>query len=366
MYFLEVLKILILFPFAIIYRFVIDLRNFFYDFKIIKSTEFNIPIISVGNISIGGTGKTPHTEMIINFLCKQYKVAVISRGYKRKTKGFRIVNKNDNYQLTGDEPLQIKQKFDDVIVAVCENRKIGITKLIKIHPEVEVIILDDAFQHRRIKPGLSILLINYNKPIKDDYILPIGMLREPVHNSSRADIIIYTKCPEKITPIERRIIQQDIKLKPYQHLFFSKIVYEEIIPLFKEYKDITIQDLKQLKVLLFTGIANSEHLANYIEKHASEILHLKFSDHHNFTQKDYHKILENFNKILGNKILLTTEKDAIRLKVDEKFPEELKSFLFCIKISVKIITEKEEETIFKNKIYEYVGKNKRNNRFSVK
>ncbi|MFQ3579181.1 MAG: tetraacyldisaccharide 4'-kinase, partial [Bacteroidales bacterium] len=148
-----------------------------YDFNIFKSTEFDIPIISVGNISIGGTGKTPHVEFIISILQKDFKLAVLSRGYKRKTKGFREVQAGENYLLSGDEPLQIKEKFPEIIVAVCENRKIGIKKLLELHPEIDLIILDDAFQHRRVKPGLSILLINYNKPINNDHLLPIGRLR---------------------------------------------------------------------------------------------------------------------------------------------------------------------------------------------
>ncbi len=363
--FLQIFKILFLIPFSCTYGTIVRIRNFLYDFNIFKSAEFDIPIISVGNISIGGTGKTPHVEFIISILHKDFKPAVLSRGYKRKTKGFREVQAGENYLLSGDEPLQIKEKFPEIIVAVCENRKIGIKKLLELHPEIDLIILDDAFQHRRVKPGLSILLINYNKPIKNDHLLPIGRLREPANSSHRADILIYTKCPEKITPIERRIIAQDIKIFPYQSLYFSKITYQNPVAVFESDLIQKINDLEKYKVVIITGIANPEQFVNYISTYAKNYDHLKFPDHHKFKKSDFKELLKLLEQNDDKNIIITTEKDAVRIKNSEIFPDELKSLLFCIPIKIEVVGDEKEKIELTEKIYKYVRENKRNKRIHI-
>ncbi|MEJ5267239.1 MAG: tetraacyldisaccharide 4'-kinase [Bacteroidales bacterium] len=363
--FLRILKILLLFPFSFFYGTIVRIKNFLYDFNILKSSQFDIPIISVGNISVGGTGKTPHVEFLVSILQKDFKPAVLSRGYQRKTKGFREVKVGDNYLLSGDEPLQIKEKFPEIIVAVCENRKIGIKKIIELHPETDLIILDDAFQHRRVKPGLSILLINYNKPIKDDHLLPIGRLREPANSSHRADILIYTKCPEKITSIERRIIAQDIKIFPYQSLYFSKIIYQNPVPVFESDLIQRINDLDKYKVIIITGIANPEQFVNYISTYTKNYQHLKFPDHHKFKKSDFEELLKLEKQNDDKKIIITTEKDAVRIKNSEIFPEELKSLLFCIPIKIEVVGDEKEKIELIKKIYKYVRENKRNKRIHI-
>lgn len=363
--FLRILKILLLFPFSFFYGTIVRIKNFLYDFNILKSSQFDIPIISVGNISVGGTGKTPHVEFLVSNLQKDFVPAVLSRGYKRKTKGYREVQAGDNYLLTGDEPLQIKEKFPELIVAVCENRKIGIKKLIELHPETDLIILDDAFQHRRVKPGLSILLINYNKPIKDDHLLPLGRLREPANSAHRADILIYTKCPEKITPIERRIITQDIKIFPYQSIYFSKIRYQNPLPVFESKLIQRISDIEKYKVIIITGIANPEQFVNYISTYAKNYEHLKFPDHHKFKKSDFEELLKLEKQNDDKKIIITTEKDAVRIKNSEIFPEELKSLLFCIPIKIEVVGDEKEKIELIKKIYKYVRENKRNKRIHI-
>lgn len=292
-----------LLPFSPIYGIVTRLRNICYDKEIISSRSYSIPIICVGNLSVGGTGKSPMVEYLIDHLRKAHRVATLSRGYGRTTKGFHLLNKNDSADMVGDEPLQFKNKFPEVNVAVDENRQRGIAELLKI-AKPEVIILDDAFQHRRVRAGLNILLTTYGNLYTDDYLLPAGNLREPATGARRAGIVVVTKCPADLSDLEQEKISRKLKLKTHQNLFFSYIEYSsEII---NNKKSLPLKSLAGKKITLVTGIANPQPLLDHLKKGKIEFEHLKFPDHYNFKKKD----IEN----ISGKVILTTEKDYMRLK----------------------------------------------------
>jgi len=351
----------VLLPFALLYSFVIGFRNKLFDYEILRSREFDIPIISVGNITIGGTGKTPHVEYLVSILKEQFKVATLSRGYKRKSKGFILADESSGIHDIGDEPKQIRRKFPDIQVAVDNKRVNGIQKLVSkdFAEKLEVIILDDAFQHRYVTPGINILLIDYNRPLSEDFMLPVGTLRERDHYKSRADIIIMTKSPRNIKPIEQRIILKRLNVLPYQSLYFTTFCYNKIIPVFENAnsRKITLKDDKP-SVLLVTGIAHSTPLIEYIDTHAKVVNHLKFKDHYVYTKNDLKNISDAFEAIDGsNKIVITTEKDAVRLQENEYISNELRAHLFFVPIEIEFL--KEQDKAFNNQIIKYVKKNKR-------
>ncbi len=353
------LKFLFLGPISIIYGIIISIRNFCYENNIFKSKEFDIPIISIGNISVGGTGKTPHTEFLIRMLQDEFSIAVLSRGYKRKTKGFRLIEKTDTHFEAGDEPLQIKQKFPNTVVAVSESRTKGVEQLRELFPELNLIILDDAFQHRKITPGLSILLNNYNHPIAEDHLLPLGYLREYRSSSHRAHIVIYSKCPPDLKPIERRIMSKEIDIRPYQHLFFSTLDYQNLSPVFDTSIEMPLEKMKDLNILAVSGIAKSKSYIDFLSSKSKSLKHIAFPDHHNFTSKDIKKIEKEFSKLKNEKIIIATEKDAIRLKSLDLFSEEIKKYVYCIPIEVRLLSSEDEEIQFNKQILSYVRNNKR-------
>ncbi len=334
---------LFLFPFSILYSLIVGLRNFLYDHHFIKSYYFHkASVISIGNLAVGGTGKTPMTEYIIrNFQDK--KIAVLSRGYKRRSKGFLFVTKDKNPAQTGDEPLQMAQKFPNNTIAVCKDRKEGIKKLIT-EKHVEAIVLDDAFQHRKINPKLSILLTEYQQPFFKDHFLPVGRLRDNKQEAHRADIIVVTKAPEKIYPIEKNIWKDNLKLRPYQNLFFSSIAYGEIINIFDKTKKQDQNSFKNYHILIVTGIANYKYFVEHIKKEiSSTITIMNFSDHKKYTEKHIDEIITKFETIeTKNKIILTTEKDAVKLRTIE-IKDEIKKILFFQEIKIKILFDKETE-----------------------
>jgi tetraacyldisaccharide 4'-kinase len=342
-----ILKALFLYPLSLIYAFVVSIRNTLFDLNILKSEEFDIPVISVGNITVGGTGKTPTVEYLITLLRNKYKIAVLSRGYKRKTKGFIIADETATVQTIGDESMQIYLKFPDVTVAVNERRVAGIKKLMESGKEIELIILDDAFQHRYVKPGLSILLIDYTQPLTGDYYLPYGRLRDQPSQRDRAEIILITKSPENIKPIDMRLMATDLTLKPYQSLFFSSIEYKGLMPVFdNELFALDAQELKSNNygILVVTGIGNPKPLINYCKSITDNISVLNFPDHHQYEGKDLKKIKERFSAIENkHKIIVTTEKDAIRLKNRLQRDDELKRSLFFYPIEMKILNEEKTE-----------------------
>jgi tetraacyldisaccharide 4'-kinase len=356
-----------LYPFSLLYGFITGIRNFLYNAEIIKSHEFTVPVICVGNISAGGTGKTPHTEYLIELLHKNFRVAVLSRGYKRKSSGFIIADSHSTVNDIGDEPLQISRKFPGVTIAVDRNRVHGVEEIMKTDPDTGVIILDDGYQHRRITPGLLILLSDFDNLLINDHMLPYGNLRESWHNMNRADIILITKSPENISPIQRRLIVQDMNKKPYQNLYFTSISYRDPVPLFenddKNDGPFSSRLISERGFLLVTGVANSRPLAEYLSKKAGEITQLSFGDHHNFTMNDIERIHNAYNSLKTPlKYIITTEKDSVRLREITNIAEPVRSSIYYIPIGIWFLNDDKDE--FDNMIVDYVRKNKRNNRVS--
>jgi tetraacyldisaccharide 4'-kinase len=349
----------LLFPFSLIYGLIVFVRNTLFDSGILKSEQFNFPIISVGNITVGGTGKTPHVEYLTKLLSQNFKVAILSRGYKRKTKGFVLADQNSQSKDIGDESMQIKQKYPQVDIAVCEKRVTGVKKLIQLNEEV--ILLDDAFQHRYVKPGISILLIDFNRRIDQDFLLPYGNLRENESGMKRADIIIVTKTPLDLKPIDRRLILEHVKPSPYQELFFTGLIYGGFQPVFDTKSSISEDFSKNHEIytiLLVTGIASSKPLFEKLKNYTQDIRHIKFADHSNYDQSKLDKIVKHYTSIENDKkIIITTEKDAIKIREIENADKILNSTLFYIPIEVKFIENEEE---FNQKIINYVKQNKRN------
>lgn len=352
------LKIL-LSPFGFIYGTVVWWRNRLFDYGIFKSAEFKFPVISIGNITVGGTGKTPHTEYLIELLKKEFHVAVLSRGYKRKSKGFKIAGENSTFEEIGDEPLQMKQKFPEITVAVDKNRVNGINKIMGTLPETDIILLDDAYQHRKVTPGINILLTDYSKPLAEDQLLPVGRLREPASEKRRADIIIISKTPKTITAIEKRLLLLRVGAKPHQNVYFSYLSYDTPVPVFKE-KEHEMVDFenKELSVLLVTGIANPWPLEDMISQKYKHVEHLNYPDHYSFSDKDIEKIEQKFSQLPGdNKILLTTEKDAVRL-LNFEYKINTHSSWFYLPIRIEFHDEHGES--FNHQILHYVRNNSRN------
>ena len=298
----------ILFPFAILYDFVTRIRNFFFNTGIFHQTSFKTPVIVVGNLSVGGTGKTPQIEYLIRLLKNNFKTAVLSRGYKRETKGFVLLNKNHLAIDVGDEPLQYFQKFKNIDVAVCVNRVKGITNLIKSNI-LEVILLDDAFQHRKVKGSFYILLTKFDDLFMDDFLLPMGRLRESREGAKRADVILVSKCPENLTKESQKLIRQKL-LKFKKEVFFTSISYAESV---LGASEMLTSELKNFEVLLITGIANPAPLLNYLKSLNVKFQHLKYADHHYFSDKEIEGIKNKFDNMQSSKIILTTEKDYVRL-----------------------------------------------------
>ena len=318
----------ILFPFSIIYGLIIALRNFLFDNGILKSYSFDIPIISVGNLSVGGTGKTPQIEYLICLLSNSYEVATLSRGYKRKSKGFILADDNSNAAIIGDEPFQYFTKFKNIQVAVDENRKNGIEKLLSSKIKPEIILLDDAFQHRKVNAGFYIVLTTFNDLYIDDFILPAGNLRESRSGAERANIIIVTKCPENLSLEHQNKIKSKLKMRDDQQLFFSFIRYDDFV--YSKNLSINIENIKKENKLILAGIAKPKAFFDYLKWDDNEIL--EFPDHHEFSEKDV-EIIKNKSE---NKLIITTEKDYARLK--ELISKEK---LFYLPIKTEFIINKE-------------------------
>ncbi len=337
---MRLLRIL-LFPLSVGYGLITWVRNWLYDFRIFSVYQPPIPAITVGNLSVGGTGKTPMLEYLIQLLHQDFLVATLSRGYGRKSKGYLLANPKLTAKDIGDEPFQIFQKFSDIVVAVCENRKVGIQKILHDHPKTQVILLDDAFQHRRVQAGLQILLTKYNDLFVDDWMLPTGNLREFSSGVNRASIVIVTKCPENLSAEEQASIRKKLSLKPSISLFFSSIQYSNLV--YSQNEKASLQEIINQPKVVVAGIADPKL---FIEKVKGEKdTTLIFPDHHAFTKADIQKI-----KITAkNKPIITTEKDYVRLK-----DSEIANQLYYLPIEVKIINEFQK---LDQIIYQYVGKN---------
>jgi tetraacyldisaccharide 4'-kinase len=326
-----------LLPAGWIYGFVVSVRNRLYDFGIMKSRSFPIPVISVGNVAVGGTGKTPHVEYILELLRTSHYPAVLSRGYKRRSKGFVLASKSSTAADIGDEPLQIKTKFPDVLVAVDADRCHGID-LLMVHRtsrHTDVIVLDDAFQHRRVRPGLNIVLVEYGRT-RGDHMLPAGRLREPMSGLDRADMVVVTKCPPTLTQADIEATAAHIRLRRGQPLYFSTMEYQQLEPLFCG-DERTLESISQYHVLLVTGIAQPTPLLNELKRHTPHVKHLSFGDHHEFSAGDIRRICADFEALPQPRMVVTTEKDAARLTHTAGLTQEVRQNLFLLPIRVRIL-----------------------------
>lgn len=304
----------ILFPFAVLYGFITSIRNFLFDKGVLKSTSFDLPVIAVGNLSVGGTGKTPQIEYLIRLLSNKYKVATLSRGYKRKSEGFVLADQNSNAEILGDEPFQFYQKFPNVMVAVDANRTNGIQQLLSQNEKPQIILLDDAYQHRKVKASFYILLTAYDDLYADDFMLPTGNLRESRSGAERANIVVVTKCPKVLSQEKQAEIRLKLKISCSQQLFFTFIDYDEEI--YSSTGKIAVSEIKSESKLLLAGIAKPKPFFDYLKNDNDECL--TFPDHHHFSDTDLETILTKAN---GRKII-TTEKDYVRLK-DSKLVSQL-------------------------------------------
>lgn len=340
---------LLLFPFAWIYAIVTALRNYFYDRNIIKSFQFDFPVIVVGNLSTGGEGKTPYVSYLIRILSKQYAIAVLSRGYRRKTKGYILSTEKSLVEDIGDESKLIKQKYPQVEVAVCEERLFAIPAILEDEPTVQVIIMDDGLQHRTIKPGFAILLTAYHHLFTRDNLLPVGDLREAKSQYKRADIIIVTKCPPDLSETEKRKLIAEIRPQVHQQLFFSYYRYETPYNLFDNTQKFPLNRTTDL--LLVCGIADPKPLQNYLSPLVRSIETLFFPDHHYYEESDLDKMEAIFSAMKSHsKIILTTEKDAVRLTEHEILLKEKKMLIYCQPIEVTL----DNESAFTQKITTFI------------
>ena len=322
-------------------------------------------MICVGNLAVGGTGKTPHTEYLIKLLQNEgINVATLSRGYKRKSKGYVLATVESSVRKIGDEPYQIKSKFPNIRVAVDEDRCHGIEQLLKLeNPPVNAILLDDAFQHRHVKAGMNILLTDYHRLLCDDVLLPAGRLREPASGKNRAQIVIVTKCPDDIKPIDFNIITKRLHLYPYQQLYFSRFRYGSLMPLFPEKAKERFSCTGDEQVLLVTGIASPAPLAEEVKSYTPNVNLLEFGDHHDFSTKDLQLIKERFVQLEGSKrLIITTEKDATRLKEHPALSEELKPYIYVLPIEIEFLQN--QQYIFNQNIIGYVRTYSRNRSLS--
>ena len=374
-------------PFSWIYGTVVGVRNVMFDTGLLKSRSFRVPVISVGNITVGGTGKTPHVEYLVELLRTKFRVAVLSRGYKRKSKGFVLATAETPMQQIGDEPFQMKQKYPDLSVAVDRNRCHGIDLLTSntVVSDVDVILLDDAFQHRYVKPGINILLVDYHRLIIYDTLLPAGRMREPLSGKNRADIVIITKCPKDLKPMEYRVITKAMHLYPYQNLYFTTLEYASLRPLFPGeaatgQRELELKTLADMDVLLLTGIASPQQMihdlaevmgagepltTDMIDDRRSTLdlshprLHpMSYSDHHQFRAKDVRRINAAFSALPEPRCVVTTEKDATRLRHIDGLSPEVRRALYVLPVHIRFMQGREDT--FNENIIGYVRKNSRN------
>lgn len=353
-----------LLPLSWLYGVGVALRNWMFNTGILKSESYPIPIINVGNISVGGTGKTPHVEYLIRLLSQQYKVAVLSRGYKRKTKGFLLASETSTMEEIGDEPWQIKHKFPHIHVVVDANRREGIRRIMTDEATrgTQVILLDDAYQHRYVTPSCNLLLVDYHRLITKDELLPAGRLREPASARHRASMVMVTKCPYQLNPMEQRVVTEALKLRPFQDLFFSCFEYGSLQGIFNG-KERQLRSLEpEEHVLLLTGIASPLQMMMDLQRYTRHITPLSFPDHHYFSEEDCRLIDEKFTQISTPRLIITTEKDATRLLTAKGLSEKVKQALYILPIEVSIM--RNDTNKFNEKILGYVRKNPRNSRMA--
>ena len=330
----NVLVKILLAPFSLLYGLGVSLRNGLYQLGLLKEISFNLPVISVGNLSVGGAGKSPHIEYLIRLLQDYLEVATLSRGYRRKTKGFRVVKPTDNAEIVGDEPLQFARKFPRIYPCISESRTFGILQIVADRPQTQVILLDDAFQHRSVKPGLNILLTEYSLPFTRDYLLPSGRLREWRQAYHRADMIIVSKCPTRLSPDQRADLAREIEPLSGQRLFFSYYSYEQPYALLDPDRKIALGSDHDL--LLICAIAGTDYLVEYLEAQANSVSVMEYEDHHYFNRYDMGQLLAAFERMeSARKLILTTEKDAMRLELHRTWLEEKQLPIFVLPVRVR-------------------------------
>lgn len=349
-YLFSVVRVL-LYPLALAYGAVVWMRNKLYDSKFFSSIEFSVPVITVGNLSVGGTGKTPHVEYIIRLLQYRYRVATQSRGYKRRTQGFLLADANTNAVKIGDEPMQYHMKFPDLAVSVAEERMTGIPQLLGLRPDIDVVILDDAYQHRSVKAGINILITDHSKPFYKDHVMPFGTLREGRNSYQRADMIVVSKCPPNLSLAEAESIRQKIKPLPDQQVFFTAIQYDTPYDFFTREKLL----LKGANAVLVCGIAKPDPLVKYLEDTCSKVHVLSYADHHYFLSRDLEEMKEAFdNWLVPDKVIVTTEKDAARLLVHSDKIREWGIRIAVLPIKVSVLLG--QAAVFDAMITNYVEK----------
>ena len=325
---------ILLAPFSLLYGLGVSLRNSFYDRGLLKGVEFDLPVISVGNLSVGGAGKTPHIEYLIRLLKDYMDIATLSRGYRRKTKGYLEVKPEMDAEQVGDEPLQFKRKFPEIMVTVSESRTFAIPQIVMERPDVKAVLLDDAFQHRSVKPGLNILLTEYSRPFTRDYLLPSGRLREWRSAYERADIIIVTKCPPVLGEEDRARFREEIEPLPHQRLYFSYYEYGQ--PYYILNARYRLQMNPDMDALLISAIARTDYLLEYLRPRLSTIKAMEYADHHYFSKYDLGQLKANFDRMENDKkVILTTEKDAMRLQIHHPFIKENQLPVFAVPVQVR-------------------------------
>ena len=335
-------------PLSWLYGMVVHIRHKLFDLKVLRSEEFDIPVVCIGNLTVGGTGKTPVAELLIERFSEHYRVGVLSRGYRRKTKGFVLSTPTSSARTIGDEPRQMKLKYPSVPVAVCEKRAEGIRLLRKAHPEIELIILDDAFQHRYVEPWVNILLMDYNNPVYRDRLLPWGRLRDTRNQIHRANFVLVTKCPDDLNPLDMRIVINSLGLFPYQSLYFTRMRQGEITPLFADRAVGKVREGDP--VIAMSGIANPVPLLENLRKRFDVVAELTFDDHHTYRLSDMRR-LEALFAAYPDAVVLTTEKDAVKLTNRKKVPEAVQQRLYYVPIHVSFVADSESEFLRQLELY---------------
>lgn len=332
------LKLLLL-PLAVLYGIGVAIRNGLYSVGLLRGVSFSLPVISIGNLTVGGTGKTPHTEYLIRLLHEYLPLAVVSRGYKRKTTGYLEINPGHNAAQAGDEPLQYKRKYAHVPVVVAESRSFAIPQVIRNHPETKLILLDDGFQHREVIPGLNILLTEYNRLFTKDWLLPVGRLREWRSGARRADVIIITKCPDHLPPAEMNDIRSSVQYDKRQQVFFSRYRYGLPYKMYGNGERIALRP--ELDVLLVVAIAGTEYLMEYVDSRCGDVRMLEYNDHHPFSNFDIGDIERHFKLMPEGRerIILTTEKDAMRLDLHRELLLKLALPIYILPVAVQFVDE---------------------------
>lgn len=345
-------------PVSWFYGMGISLRHTLFDWGVLKSEEFDIPIICVGNITVGGTGKTPMTEFLVQMLSENYNVAILSRGYKRKTKGFLLATPTTSFKRIGDEPKQLKLKFPTIPVAVCEKRSVGIKLLRQAHPEVNLIVLDDAFQHRYVEAWVNIVLMDYNCPVYEDRLLPAGRLRDTMGSLSRANMFVITKCPEVLSSLDCRMVLKNLNPFPYQSLFFTRFKSELAQPLFPELGGAPNLRRGQ-SVIAIAGIANPRGFLDYVELNFTIISKNIFPDHYTFKMKDIFKLEQTLKQSPEDTAIVMTEKDAVKLVGSKRISDDFKRRLYYISVGVEFVDE--QQCDFLRILEQYVRENQKYN-----